>query len=124
MKPRRVGKSARAGVGKGGDIASGQGTATAAPMPRSSARREIGWMLISLGPSLILYVPAAPQAERIAFYDLDHERGEPVLVLRQGRQRLVERAVVVGLDPPAERVDRHLLEHAAGEEVLLGEDRL
>src|SRR5437667_172799 len=103
MKPRRVGNEARKGLA----IASSHGTATAAPMPRRSVRREIGWMLIVRLPPLILYASPAPQAERIAFYDFDDQRRKLVLVLRNGGQRLIEGTIVIGLDPSAQRVDDH-----------------
>src|SRR5262245_25964825 len=102
-------------------MASSQGSATDAPMPRSRVRREIGRMLMLSSPSLILYALAPPQAEGIALYDFDHQRGEPVLVLGQGGQGAVDRAVIVVFEAAAQPVDRHLLDHAAREAVLLRE---
>src|SRR5689334_22865498 len=98
MKPRRVGNEAEVepavGLEKAGVMASSQGTATAAPMPRRSVRREIGRLLIVVQSPLILYAFPAPKSEGIAFYDFDHYRREPVLVLGDRRQRLVDRPVV------------------------------
>src|SRR5689334_18144949 len=123
MKPRRVGKGAGVERAKAGVMASSHGTATAAPRPRSRVRREMGCMLIVLQSPLILYVLPTPKSERIAFYNFDHHAREPVLVLRDGGQRLVERPVVVRLHAAPQGVDHHLLDHAAGELVLLGQDR-
>src|SRR5688572_30205685 len=123
MKPRRVGNPAGEDAANAGIMASSQGTATAAPRPRRTVRREIGRLLMR-SPSLILYVSAPPQAERIAFYNLDHHPRELVAVLADRRQRPVDRPVVVRLDPAAERVDQHLLDQAAREVVLLRQDRL
>src|SRR5205814_9539599 len=117
MNPSRVGNGFVA-FANAGIIASSQGTATAAPRPRRSVRREIGWMLISRRPSLILYVFAASQAERIAFYNFDHQRGKLVFILGQRAQRAIDSAVVIRFDAAAQRIDHHLLDHASGEKVL------
>src|ERR1043166_9582891 len=85
---------------KAGVVASSHGSATAAPMPRRTVRREIGF----IGSSSLFNILTPPEAERVALHDFHDQRREFVLVLRERGQNAIDGPFVVGFEP----VDRIL----------------
>src|SRR5262245_27285385 len=98
-----------------GDIASSAGSATATPMPRRTARREICLLILHLFASP---GPVPTVLERIAPRDLHHQRRDAVVVIGQRLADSLHRRGVVILYAPPQREGHHFFCKAPDEVVL------
>src|SRR5216110_3503438 len=103
--------AAFANTERAGTIASRNGSATAAPMPRSTVRRDIVLFEINIRSPLPLTIGRGQRRfdrfrhpERRAVDDAEHERRHAKVVLSGVADDRADRGHVGVLDPPSERV--------------------
>src|SRR5215213_10186870 len=115
MNDRRIGRTVSgAATASAGIIASSIGNASAAPAPRSTARRERDLLRITIAHT--------PHLERRALDDAKDDR-RPAVIVRRGLARdLAHHGEIVLLDTAAERVGEKPLGEGLDEQVLLGEE--
>src|SRR6185369_1168757 len=102
---------------KAGTMASRNGRAIVAPMPRSSARRE---RCENCATICLLRLSSSPHTKWTAVHNLVHQAHEPVILARNVTTNLIDHGLIGSLEASPQRIRHQFYRKIMSEERRIG----